>query len=113
MEGVLEIVDLVPIRDGDQGRWQPGAVRSLMEAYRTAYNDRVPVYVRGLQAEVPPPEGWVRGRLSGDEIGIIRAAANGVPAVALLYLGPAENPTGWYPTLVMPANSANYIVNPL
>ena len=112
IDAALDLVEAVPVVPGDIGRWQPSAVRALMEAFRTQYAGQVPVYVRPLQAEVPPPGGWVRGRLSGVEIGIIRAAANGVPALALLFLGPVDHPNGWYPTLVMPANAQTYIVNP-
>jgi hypothetical protein len=106
-----EIVEMVPIRTGDPGRWNPLAINTILESFREQYNGTGPVYVRGLR-EQPPDEGWVRGRLSGDEIRIIRAAAAGVPALALMYLGEAERPTGWYPTLVMPDGAATYIVNP-
>jgi hypothetical protein len=44
---------------------------------------------------------------------MIRNAAGGVPALALMYLGTAEQPRGWYPTLVMPEDAAAYILNPL
>ena len=84
---------------------------AIMESSREQYAGTVPVYVRRLEEE-PPEAGWVRGRLSGPEITLIRGDANGVPALALMYLGGAERPTGWYPTIVMPAGAATYIVNP-
>jgi hypothetical protein len=84
---------------------------AIMESSREQYAGTVPVYVRRLEEE-PPEAGWVRGRLSGPEIALIRGDANGVTALALMYLGGAERPTGWYPTIVMPAGAATYIVNP-
>lgn len=84
---------------------------AIIESLREQYGGAVPVYVRRLEEE-PPREGWIRGRLSGDEIAIIRAAASGVPALALMYLNTPDQPTGWYPTLVMPPGAATYIVNP-
>jgi Z1 domain len=112
LEQFLELIEMVPVREGDPGRWNSGAISAIVELFDEQYGGTAPVYVRGLEGENPPPEGWVRGRLSGPEIDIIRAAANGVPALALMYLGAAEQPTAWYPTLVLPANAATYIVNP-
>jgi len=111
LDAILELVDMIPIRDGDPGRWNPGAMSAIIESFREQYGPTGPVYVRKL-IENPPPEGWIRGRLSGNEIQIIRNAAGAVPALALMYLGPSAQPTGWYPTLVMPAGAATYIVNP-
>jgi hypothetical protein len=110
-DDAIELVEMIPIRDGDPGRWSPGAMSAIMESSREQYAGTVPVYVRRLEEE-PPQAGWIRGRLSGPEIALIRGDANGVPALALMYLGAAERPTGWYPTMVMPAGAATYIVNP-
>src|SRR5262249_26694973 len=81
-------------------------------SFREQYNGIASVYVRGLQEDAPPEGGWIRGRLSGDEIEIIRRAAGGVPALALMYTGTATQPRGLYPTLVLPPGLATYIVNP-
>jgi len=110
-DDAIELVEMIPIRGGDPGRWSPGAMSAIMESFREQYAGTVPVYARRLEQE-PPEGGWIRGRLSGPEIALIRGDANGVPALALMYLGGAERPTGWYPTMVMPAGAATYIVNP-
>jgi hypothetical protein len=110
-DDAIELVEMIPIRGGDPGRWSPGAMSAIMESFREQYSGTVPVYARRLEQE-PPEGGWIRGRLSGPEIALIRGDANGVPALALMYLGGAERPTGWYPTMVMPAGAATYIVNP-
>jgi hypothetical protein len=112
LEEMIDLVGLVPIRPGDPGRWNVAAITAVIESFRDQYNGVGPVYVRGL-VEDPGPEGWLRGRLSGDEITIIRQAAGPVPALALMYLGHADRPRGWYPTLVLPDGAATYIVNPL
>jgi len=111
LEAMLELIELIPVRADDPGRWNPNAMTTIVESFRQQYDGAGPVYARGLQAN-PPPEGWVRGRLSGEEIRLIRAAANGVPALALMHSGPPDQPTGWYPTLVMPDGGAAYIFNP-
>jgi Z1 domain len=111
IDALLELVETIPIRNGDPGRWNPGAMSAIIESFREEYAGTAPVYVRRLEEDMPEV-GWTRGRLSGPEITIIRAAADGVPALALMYLGEPERPAGWYPTLVMPAGAATYIVNP-
>jgi hypothetical protein len=108
---ILQLIDVLPIRDADPGRWDPSAVGAIVESFRRQYNGRARVYVRRLDAP-PDPAGWRRGRLSGPEIGVIRAAAQGVPALALMYLGGGTAPRGWYPTLVLPDGAPAYIVNP-
>jgi hypothetical protein len=110
-ELVLELVDRVPVRDGDPGKWNVTAVRALIEDFVEQHDGSGYVYVRGLEEELAPQEGWVRGRLSGPEITIIRDAAGNVPALALLHLGDMRQPRGWYPTLVLPRDRATYIIN--
>jgi hypothetical protein len=113
LDDMIELIELVPIRPDDPGRWNVAAITAVIESFRDQYNGLGPVYVRRLEAE-PGPEGWLRGRLSGDEIRIIRQAAGPVPALALMYLGDDEaRPRGWYPTLVLPDGAATYIVNPV
>ncbi len=111
LDVVLDLITTVPIRDGDPGRWNPGVIVALIESFRGQHNGRGPVYVRGLDTD-PDPEGWRHGRLSGPEIRLIRDAAQGVPALALMYLGDAGHPRAWYPTLVLPPGTSTYIVNP-
>lgn len=108
---MIQISNIVPVRDGDLGQWNASNVAVIIESYEEQYGGNCIVYVRSLEATESPTEGWGSGRLGGAEITAIRAAANGVPALALMYAGEADNPTAWYPTLVMPANSSNYVIN--
>jgi hypothetical protein len=109
---LLELVGRIPIRVGDPGRWDADVIRVVLESYGERYSDGAPVYVRRLDAD-PPVDGWLRGRLSGPEIEIIRDAAQGLPALTLMFLGEENAPRGWYPTLVLPEDGARYIINPL
>lgn len=117
LELALDLVEAVPVRDDDPGRWNPDIITAIIESYKekfeTDYEGQCRVYVRGLQREAQPPEGWTRGRLGGPEIQFIRSAAPNVPGLALLYSGEAETPRGWYPTLVLPPDASPYIINPL
>jgi hypothetical protein len=109
---VFDLVSAVPVRDDDPGRWNPEVISAIIESYRDQYDGQCCVYVRRLQAESQPDQGWIRGRLGGPEITFIRAAAPGVPALALLYLGDMDRPRAWYPTLVLPPGASSYIINP-
>src|SRR5262249_13233926 len=60
---ILNLIESIPIRPNDPGRWDSGVIRLVLESYAEQDGDRVPLYVRGLQEE-PPSNGWVRGRLS-------------------------------------------------
>lgn len=117
LELVFDLVARVPVGENDPGRWNPDVVSAIIESYSSQYEQgyqaQCRVYARGLQQEVPPAGGWIRGRLGGNEITFIRNAAPGVPALALLYLGDIQAPRGWYPTLVLPPDSSPYIINPL
>lgn len=110
---VFELVNMVPIRENDPGRWNPDVISAIIESYRDQYQGQCHVYVRRLQTEAQPGRGWIRGRLGGPEITFIRSAAPGVPALALLYSGDMARPRAWYPTLVLPPGAAPYIINPL
>jgi hypothetical protein len=112
VESMLELIEMVPIRDGDPGRWHPEDMSAIVESFRDRFVDGGPIYVRGLQRTEIEADGRARGRLAGPEIEIIRRAAEGVPALVLLHLGGSESPTGWYPTLVLPNGFPNFIVNP-
>jgi hypothetical protein len=117
LELVLDLVDAVPVREGDPGRWNPDIIIAIIESYREKfeadYEGQCRVYVRGLQQEAQPQSGWIRGRLGGPEIQFIRSSAPNVPGLALLYSGEVEAPRGWYPTLVLPPDASPYIINPL
>jgi hypothetical protein len=113
LESVLELVNLLPVREGDPGRWNASAISAIIESYRDQYAGRCHVYVRRLQTEQQPPNGWIRGRLGGPEIDIIRREAPNVPSLALMYAGGAQRPTAWYPTLVLPPGASTYIINPI
>ncbi len=112
IELVLDLVERLPVRDGDPGKWNVDVVRALIEDFVEQHGGPGFLYVRGLQKESAPPRGWVRGRLSGPEIRIIRAAAGKVPALAMMHIGDVRQPRGWYPTLVLPQDRATYIINP-
>jgi hypothetical protein len=112
LEVVLDLVNLVPIREDDPGRWNADVVAAIIESYRDQYGGQCNVYVRRIQTETLPPQGWIRGRLGGPEINFILAAAPGVPALALLYSGDMQRPRAWYPTLVLPPGASPYIINP-
>ncbi len=109
---VLVLVTIVPIREDDPGRWNPEVISAIIESYREQYQGQCHVYVRRLQSETQPDQGWTRGRLGGPEIAFIRAASPGVPALALLYAGETDRPRAWYPTLVLPPGASPYIINP-
>jgi hypothetical protein len=117
LELVLDLVSTVPVSDDDPGRWNADVITAIIESYKDKYErdyqDQCRVYVRRLQRDEQPPGGWIRGRLGGPEITFIRAAAPGVPALALLYAGDMERPRAWYPTLVLPPDASPYIINPV
>ena len=112
LDRLQELIEIIPVRDDDLGRWDPTVISTIVESYRDRYNGMGPVYARALDSE-QDPDGWQHGRLSGEEIRIIQRAAGGVPALALMYSGTADAPTGWYPTLVQPPGSPAYVFNPL
>lgn len=113
LDMMLELIATVPVRDDDPGRWTTDDILALVEMYREEYADGATIYVRGLQNEPIPPQGWSRGRLGGADIRVIRAAAPAVPALALLHYGEADRPRAWYPTLVLPENAPAYVINGL
>ena len=112
LEAMLELIEMVPVREDDAGRWHPEDMIAIVESFRDRFVGGAPVYVRGLTGTEIEASDRARGRLSGPEIEIIRRAANGVPALALLHMGGSQRPIGWYPTLVLPDGFPNYIVNP-
>jgi hypothetical protein len=113
LDDVFTLIEQVPVLEDDPGSWNVGVISALVESFRDQYAGRCHVYVRRLKNENPPAEGWIRGRLGGPEIRFIRQAAPNVPSLALLYKGTPDNPTAWYPTLVLPPGTSTYIVNPM
>lgn len=111
LETMIQLANLVPIREGDTGQWNLSIISAIIESFENDYEGQATVYVRGLQDNASPTAGWATGRLGGAEITSIRTSAGPVPALALMYAGPADRPTAWYPTLVMPDNVSNYIIN--
>jgi hypothetical protein len=109
---VFDLINTVPVATDDPGRWNPDVISAIIESSRDQYAGQCHVYVRRLQTEAEPDQGWIRGRLGGPEITFIRNAARGVPALALLYSGSMDAPRAWYPTLVLPPGSSSYIINP-
>jgi len=108
-EIVTELVRNVLIDDNDPGLWQEDVVLALLNRYEEIKQNGCAVYVREITTDPPGVVGWVRGRLSGPEITLIREAAGPVPALALLYRGKPDTPEAWYPTLVMPAGAPPFV----
>jgi hypothetical protein len=107
-ESLVELVNTVPLVQDDPGPWSADAVIEILNNYRQDRGDFGFVYVRQLDGD----PNRSRARLSGNEVNLIRAASRSLPALALLYVGEAERPEGWYPTLVMPPDSPNFIISP-
>jgi len=108
LDQALMLVDCVAVNEEDPGLWQPEIVTALMHSFADKLRDGCKVYVREITVD-PPTNGWVRGRLSGPEIALIREASPEAPALALLYRGDAKAPRAWYPTLVMPPEAPTYV----
>jgi hypothetical protein len=112
LEVVQELVEAVPVREGDPGRWSPGAVAALLGLFTRELNGVCNVYVRAFEPDEPLDEERTRGRLSGPEIRIIRAtSAPNAPILVLIAIGDPESPEGWFPELVLPAGVGQYITN--
>lgn len=85
--------------------------RDVITALFKSYIDRdkqigLFVYVRELD---PNSADRTRGRLSGQEIDLLRKKNVGLPALALLHVGQLPLPAAWFPTVVMPANSPGFV----
>lgn len=104
----LDLINGVEIAVDDPGLWDAGTIAALLNSFSDKLNDELVVYVREVEG-APPAAGWWRGRLSGPEIALLRGASAQAPSLALLYSGAADNPQGWYPTLVMPAGSPTFV----
>ncbi|WP_456756995.1 Z1 domain-containing protein [Bradyrhizobium sp. USDA 4011] len=111
LDEFLDMIGEVPIDESDSGKWTPEVAAAVVETYRTQFQERGSsglVYVRELEGS----EERERARLSGPEVTLIRRRADGLPALVLMWTGTAAQPNGWYPTLVMPADSKAYIFPP-
>ena len=109
-EAVTRIIANVAVEEDDPGLWQDEIAVALLSEFVAVQRDGCPVYVREVTGEPDRTKGgWFRGRLSGPEIALLRAAAGGQPALALLYRGQADAPDAWYPTLVLPQDGPTYV----
>jgi hypothetical protein len=100
-----EIIRRVQVAEDDLGSWQEEIVLALLDREQDIKANGCTVYVRPLTKDSER----TRSRLSGDEVSLIRTAAGGVPALALLYRGDPNAPIAWYPTLVMPSGAPSYV----
>jgi hypothetical protein len=105
---VIELVNAVPLVEDDPGPWNPDAVVEILNNYQQQQGNFGSVYVRKLDGD----PNRSRARLSGNEVDLIRRSGGNRPVLALLYVGEADRPEGWYPTLVMPPDSPNFIISP-
>ena len=107
---IRSLVEQLEARPEDAGRWSTEAVLGLIDVHEEGYDGEGTVYVRAFEQE--PDEERTRGRLSGPEIEIIRRASPNVPALVLLYWETPDDPTLWYPTLVLPRDMPTYVFCP-
>lgn len=108
MEVVNELIENVVTPDGDLGRWDLETIQALLRSFSEPMQDGGTVYVRELQDTQASRERG-RGRLSGQEIALIRRESPHAPSLALLYVGDPAAPTAWFPTIVMPQGSPTYV----
>jgi hypothetical protein len=111
LEVMKQIVELIPIRENDDGRWDADAVLALLDATSERYGDTISLYVRPFDAGDNPNARRIRGVLSGPEVTM--AERRGKFVLALTYTGDATAPTAWYPTIVVPLGLPPHVFNPL
>lgn len=102
----ISLVEAVAIAEDDLGIWDPDLIVGLINSYEDAVRDGIVVYVRSLDDAASVR---TRGRLSGQEIELLRRKSRKAPSLALLYNGDPQAPQGWYPTIVMPAKSPAFV----
>ena len=105
MDTITRLLENVDVEVDDPGLWHEDLVTALLKFYLEEMPGGCYVYVRELTTD----SSRTRGRLSGEEIAMLRATAGAAPAFVLLRYGDAASPEGWYPTLVMPSNSPAFI----
>jgi hypothetical protein len=93
------LIESVPIAENDDGRWDTDAILALLVSTRQRFRDRMFVYARSFEPGEPGRR-RVHGVLSGPEVEMARN--RGTFTLALMYAGAADQPSGWYPTLVLP-----------
>lgn len=109
LDAAERAIDAVAIQEDDGGLWDASTILALLGTYREQLNGEMLIYVRELTTDLPPDYGWTRGRLNGEEIRIMREGSQTAPSLALLYYGDPASPEAWYPTLVMPVGSPNFV----
>ena len=102
------LIDTVAIAEDDGGLWDADTILALIANYSSEFNGEMFVYVRELTT-APPDHGWIRGRLNGNEISLMRERSPRTPSLALLYYGELDQPSAWYPTLIMPKGSPSFV----
>lgn len=104
-EQCIELIQNVPVAKDDI--WDRDVITALFKSYEEkADSGELFVYVREL---APTSRDRTKGRLSGDEIELLRRKKDGLPALALLHIGEFPSPDAWFPTVVMPANSPGFV----
>ncbi len=104
------LVEILPIRENDDGRWSTSGVLALLRATEERYGATGVVYARALDPGDDPQRRRVHGVLSGPEVAMGRATGRFV--LALTYVGNAATPTAWYPTLLVPPDLPTHVFNP-
>lgn len=102
----ISIIRAVKIHEDDPGIWNPDLIIALITSYEAITRRGMVVYVRALD---DPSSARTRGRLSGQEIDLLRRKSLKEPSLALLYNGEPDAPQGWFPTIVMPAGSPAFV----
>jgi Z1 domain len=111
LEVVQQLIEMVPVEEGDGGRWSPGAVIALLGLFERELDGECRVYVRAFDRDEAVEEDRTRGRLSGPEISIIRAPSPQAPTLVLIAIGDPNEPEGWFPELVLPSGVGQYVTN--
>lgn len=108
---IRTLVEIIPVRDDDDGRWDTGCVLALLAATRDEYGANGALYARAFDPGDDPNRRRIRGVLSGPEVDM--AQENRRFVLALTYAGEASAPRAWYPTLVLPRDLRPHVFNPL
>jgi len=104
---LVQLAQLVPVRDDDDGRWDVDAVCAVLESMSYQYRDVGMLYVRSFERD--EARRFQTGVLSGPEDDLARAQRR--PVLALVYNGTAPQPDYWYPTLYLPDGTPIQIFN--
>jgi hypothetical protein len=107
MQTLIELAQIVPVREDDDGRWDTEAVCTVLEAIGTRYQNTGVLYVRSFDRG--EDKRFQTGVLSGTEVDM--ASRTQKPVLALVYNGDPNRPDYWYPTLYLPANSPIQVFN--